>query len=78
MYALAFIAFVLDLSRRAAVSQAAPQAVAASRAYVGSTIVAERAIGIEGPIREYFLVPFTEPDLSRHRTEICWPVFQTA
>src|SRR6476661_6972859 len=42
------------------------------------TIVAERAIGIEGPIREYFLVPFTEPDLSRHRTEICWPVFQTA
>ena len=42
------------------------------------TIVAERAIGIEGPIREYYLVPFTEPDLSRHRTEICWPVFQTA
>jgi len=42
------------------------------------TIVAERAIGVEGPIREYYLVPFTEPDLSRHRTEICWPVFQTA
>src|SRR5215472_4139079 len=42
------------------------------------TVVAERAIGIEGPIREYYLVPFTEPDLSRHRTEICWPVFQTA
>jgi len=42
------------------------------------TIVAERAIGIEGPIREYFLVPFAEPDVSRHRTEICWPVFQTA
>ena len=32
----------------------------------------------EGPIHEYYLVPFTEPDLSRHRTEICWPVFQTA
>ena len=42
------------------------------------TVVAERAIGVEGPIREYFLVPFTEPDLSRHRTEIAWPVFQTA
>jgi|1186.fasta_scaffold10023_2 DNA-binding transcriptional MerR regulator len=42
------------------------------------TVVAERAIGIEGPIREYYLVPFTESDLSRHRTEICWPVFQTA
>ena len=42
------------------------------------TVVAERAIGVEGPIREYYLVPFTESDLSRHRTEICWPVFQTA
>jgi effector-binding domain-containing protein len=42
------------------------------------TAVAERAIGVEGPIREYYLVPFTEPDLSRHRAEICWPVFQTA
>ena len=42
------------------------------------TMVAERAIGVDGPIREYYLVPFTEPDLSRHRTEICWPVFQTA
>jgi DNA-binding transcriptional MerR regulator len=42
------------------------------------TVVAERAIGVEGPIREYYLVPFTDPDLSRHRTEICWPVFQTA
>jgi DNA-binding transcriptional MerR regulator len=41
------------------------------------TVVAERAIGVEGPIREYYLVPFTEPDPDRHRTEICWPVFQT-
>jgi DNA-binding transcriptional MerR regulator len=41
------------------------------------TVVAERAIGVDGPIREYYLVPFTEPDMSRHRTEICWPVFQT-
>jgi len=41
------------------------------------TVVAERAIGVDGPIREYYLVPFTEPDLSKHRTEICWPVFQT-
>ena len=29
------------------------------------TVVAERAIGVEGPIREYYLVPLTEPDLSR-------------
>jgi DNA-binding transcriptional MerR regulator len=42
------------------------------------TVVAERAIGVDGPIREYYQVPFTEPDPARHRTEICWPVFQTA
>jgi DNA-binding transcriptional MerR regulator len=42
------------------------------------TVVAERAIGVDSPIREYYLVPFTEPDPDRHRTEICWPVFQTA
>jgi DNA-binding transcriptional MerR regulator/effector-binding domain-containing protein len=42
------------------------------------TVVTERAIGVEGPIREYYLVPLTEQDPSRHRIEICWPVFQTA
>ena len=42
------------------------------------TVVAERAIGVEGPIREYYLVPLNEPDPARHRIEICWPVFQTA
>ena len=43
------------------------------------TVVAERAIGVDGPIREYYLVPFDEPDPpGGHRTEICWPVFHTA
>jgi DNA-binding transcriptional MerR regulator len=42
------------------------------------TVVAERAIGVDGPIREYYLALFDEPDPSRQRTEICWPVFQTA
>ena len=39
-------------------------------------VVAERAIGVEGPIREYYPDGFdaAEP----HRTEICWPVFRTA
>ena len=42
------------------------------------TIVAERAIGVEGPIREDYLVgPRDTPEESRHRTEISWPVFQT-
>jgi DNA-binding transcriptional MerR regulator len=41
--------------------------------------VLERAIGVEGPIREYYLVtPFESPDELQHRTEVAWPIFQTA
>ena len=41
--------------------------------------VAERAIGVQGPIREDYLVgSFDTPDETRHRTEVCWPVFQIA
>jgi DNA-binding transcriptional MerR regulator/effector-binding domain-containing protein len=40
--------------------------------------VTERDIGVEGAIREYYLVsPFDTDDESRHRTEVCWPVFRT-
>ena len=43
------------------------------------SVVAEREIGVEGPIREDYVVgSFETPDETRHRTEICWPVFQTA
>jgi DNA-binding transcriptional MerR regulator len=43
------------------------------------TAVAERAIGVQGPIRENYLVgAFDTPETGRHRTEVCWPVFQTA
>lgn len=39
------------------------------------TVVADRAIGLDGPIREYYPDGFyAEP----HRTEICWPVFHAA
>ena len=42
------------------------------------TVVAERAIGVEGPIREYYLIGFPETeDESKHRTEVAWPVFLT-
>ena len=42
------------------------------------TVVAERAIGVEGPIREYYLVSsFDTDDEREHRTEVCWPVFRT-
>jgi DNA-binding transcriptional MerR regulator len=43
------------------------------------TAVAERAIGVDGPIREYYLVSSADTDDERkHRTEVCWPVFLTA
>jgi len=40
--------------------------------------VAEREIGLDGPIREHYLVTaFETDDQSRHVTEVDWPVFQT-
>ena len=42
------------------------------------TFVAEREIGVQGPIREHYVVNFTETDdESLHRTEVAWPVFHT-
>ena len=42
------------------------------------TYVAERELGVEGPIREHYLVTYTDTeDESQHRTEVCWPVFYT-
>jgi DNA-binding transcriptional MerR regulator/effector-binding domain-containing protein len=44
-------------------------------AELGKYITA-RAIGVDGPIREYYVVSyFDTPDESRHVTEVCWPVF---
>ena len=42
------------------------------------TYVAEREIGVDGPIREHYLVSaFDTDEEPRHVTEVCWPVFQT-
>ena len=42
------------------------------------TYVAEREIGVNGPVREHYLVSeFDTDDESRHVTEVCWPIFQT-
>jgi DNA-binding transcriptional MerR regulator len=42
------------------------------------TIVAARAIGVQGPIREDYVIGSRDtPDERRHRTEISWPVFHT-
>lgn len=46
-------------------------------AALGQT-VAERVIGVDGPIREYYLTGFDDPDDPAHRVEVCWPVFATA
>ncbi len=41
------------------------------------TYVAERAIGIEGPIREMYVVgPLDTGEVSEWRTEVGWPVFR--
>jgi hypothetical protein len=43
-----------------------------------ATHVAQHAIAIDGPIREYFLVgPQDTRDETAWRTEIGWPVFHT-
>jgi DNA-binding transcriptional MerR regulator len=40
--------------------------------------VAERVIGVQGPIREYYLTGLDDPGASTNRVEVCWPVFRTA
>ena len=41
-------------------------------------LVAERAIGVDGPIRENYLVTsYDTADEARHQAEVCWPVFLT-
>lgn len=41
--------------------------------------VSAAAIGVEGPIREHYLVTVRDtPDQSLHRIEVAWPIFQTA
>jgi DNA-binding transcriptional MerR regulator len=42
------------------------------------TFVAEREIGVQGPIREHYVVSSSEASAEPvHRTEVCWPVFRT-
>ena len=42
------------------------------------TLVAEQEIGVDGPIREYYVVSSSEAGGEpAHYTEVCWPVFRT-
>jgi DNA-binding transcriptional MerR regulator len=44
-----------------------------------ATYVSEHALAVDGLIREYYLVgPQDDDDESTWRTEICWPIFDTA
>jgi DNA-binding transcriptional MerR regulator len=71
-------------------SQVIPAAELAVIVHVGShadvdrsygalaTYVADHALRVDGPIREYYLVSRQDtPDESAWRTEICWPIFST-
>jgi DNA-binding transcriptional MerR regulator len=41
------------------------------------TAVATRGLGVDGPIREYYVVsPLDVTDPADYRTEVCWPVFR--
>jgi DNA-binding transcriptional MerR regulator len=43
-----------------------------------ASCVAEHALEVDGPIREYYLVDWRDTaDESAWRTEICWPIFST-
>jgi hypothetical protein len=44
-----------------------------------ATHVAQHALGVDGPLREYYLVGQMETSNDADwRTEIGWPIFQTA
>lgn len=41
-----------------------------------ATYVAQHALGVQGPMREYYVVGRQDTaDTTRWRTEVCWPVF---
>jgi effector-binding domain-containing protein len=40
--------------------------------------VSEHALAVDGLIREYYLVGPPDDDESTWKTEICWPIFDTA
>ncbi|HTU76448.1 MAG TPA: MerR family transcriptional regulator [Trebonia sp.] len=40
--------------------------------------VAERVIGVDGPIREYYLTGLDSAEESTSRVEVCWPVLAAA
>jgi DNA-binding transcriptional MerR regulator len=85
---VAFVPVVGDAGERARILPATEYAVAVHHGSFEDldqtfgalgVAVAQRAIGVQGPIRENYLVGAPETtDTAAHRTEVCWPVFQVA
>jgi effector-binding domain-containing protein len=71
--------FVVPAIELAITTHAGPHA-GIDRAYGAlAAYVADHALGIEGPIREIYLVDgHTTADSSQWRTQIGWPIFRTA
>jgi DNA-binding transcriptional MerR regulator len=70
---------VVPAAELAVIVHAGPESEADRSYGVLASHVARRAIGVDGPIREYYLTsPEDTPDESAWRTEICWPIFRTA
>ena len=67
------------MSGAVAVHEGAMAELDKTYAALGTEVAERGAIGVDGPIREYYLVsPFDVEDESLHRTEVAWPVFRTA
>ena len=64
----------------AIVNHAGPHAAGIDLAYgTLAAYVTRHALAVDGPIREYYLIgPMETPDQSAWRTEIGWPIFETA
>jgi DNA-binding transcriptional MerR regulator len=72
-------AVVVPAAELAVTVHTGPHTRELDRAYGAlATYVTDHALGVEGPIREYYLVGAHEtPDEDQWRTEIGWPIFHT-
>jgi DNA-binding transcriptional MerR regulator len=70
---------VVPSAELAVIVHAGPESEADRSYGVLAAHVTRHALGVDGPIREYYLTtPEDTPDESAWRTEICWPIFRTA
>jgi DNA-binding transcriptional MerR regulator/effector-binding domain-containing protein len=71
--------FIIPAAELAIATHAGPESDIDRTYGALGTYVAEHALGVEGPVRESYLVSaFDTPDASQWKTEIGWPIFRTA